>query len=69
LIECGETVTEEESPRVFAAFGPQLPNEDQRARPRENRELYVPGMELVRRLDIVDPLGRVESPTLVSVRY
>jgi pimeloyl-ACP methyl ester carboxylesterase len=37
------------------------------ARARKNRELNAPGMELVRRVDIVDQLGHVASPTLVSV--
>lgn len=63
----GDPVTEEESARVFAAFGPRVPDEDQRARPRTNLELNSYGIELVRRTDIVDQLRRVESPTLVSV--
>lgn len=63
----GDPVTEEESARVSAAFGPHLPDEDQRARPRMNLELNPHGMELVRRTDIVDQLGRIKSPTLVLV--
>jgi pimeloyl-ACP methyl ester carboxylesterase len=63
----GEPVTEEESARVSAAFGPSVPDEEQQARPRANRELNAPGMELLRRVDIVDQLGRIESATLVSV--
>ncbi len=63
----GDPVTEEESTCVSAAFGPHLPDEDQRARPRMNLELNPHGMELVRRTDIVDQLGRIKSPTLVLV--
>jgi len=63
----GETVPDEEWSRVSAAFGPRVPDEEQGARPRKNLELNSPGMELIRRLDIVDQLRRVDSPTLVSV--
>lgn len=63
----GEDVPDEESARVSAAFGPQVPNEAQGARPRKNLELNAPGMELVRRTDIVDQLSRVDAPTLVAV--
>jgi proline iminopeptidase len=63
----GEPVTEEESPRVSAAFGPRVPDDEQRARPRKNLELNPPGMELLRRIDIVDQIARVESATLVLV--
>jgi proline iminopeptidase len=63
----GEPVPEEESARVSVAFGPHVPDEAQRARPRKNLELNRPGIELVRRLDIIDQLSRVDSPTLVSV--
>ncbi len=40
---------------------------EQGARPRKNLGLNSHGMELIRRLDIVDQLGRVDSPTLVLV--
>jgi len=63
----GESVTEEESRRVFAAFGPNVPDEDELARRLGNVELNEPGMELMRRLDIADQLGRIECPTLVCV--
>jgi proline iminopeptidase len=63
----GGKVTDEEGARVAAAFGPHVPDEEQRARPPQNLELNSSGMELTRRLDIVDQLGRVESPTLISV--
>jgi pimeloyl-ACP methyl ester carboxylesterase len=60
-------VADEEWARVAAAYGPHIPDKEQRARPRKNLELNSPGMELMRRLDIVDQLGRVDSPTLVLV--
>jgi pimeloyl-ACP methyl ester carboxylesterase len=63
----GAPVTEEEAARVSAAFGPHVPSEAQRARARRNLELNSPGLELMRRLDILDQLSRVDSPTLISV--
>jgi proline iminopeptidase len=63
----GESVADEEWARVSAAFGPHVPDEEQGARPRKNLELNSFGMELVRRVEIVDQLARVECPTLVSV--
>jgi proline iminopeptidase len=63
----GEEVPDDEWARVFAAFGPTLPDENRKARTPKNLELNTHGMELIRRLDIIDQLGRVESATLVSV--
>src|SRR5436190_534171 len=63
----GEEVPDEEWSRVDASFGPNVPDEEQEARARQNLELNSPGMGLVRRVDIVDQLGRIQSPTLVSV--
>jgi pimeloyl-ACP methyl ester carboxylesterase len=63
----GRDVPDDEWARVAAAFGPNVPDEQRRARPRKHLELNAPGMELVRRVDMVDQLGRVASPTLVSV--
>lgn len=63
----GEPVSDEEWARVFAAFGPHLPDEHREAHTPKNLELNSRGMELIRRLDIVDQLSRVDSPTLVSV--
>ena len=63
----GEEVADEEWARVFAAFGPNLPDKEREARTPKNLELNSHGMELIRRLDIVDQLSRVDSPTLVSV--
>jgi pimeloyl-ACP methyl ester carboxylesterase len=63
----GEEVPDEEWPRVAAAFGPRIPDEDQGTRPSKNLELNAPGMDVVRRTDIVDQLGTITSPTLVAV--
>jgi pimeloyl-ACP methyl ester carboxylesterase len=63
----GQEVTEAESAGVSAAFGPHVPDQEQRARPRKNLDLNGPGMEVTRRLDVLDQLGRVTTPTLVAV--
>ncbi|HEY6593601.1 MAG TPA: alpha/beta hydrolase [Asanoa sp.] len=63
----GGPVTDEQWARVYAAFGPHLPDEQREAHTPQNRELNKHGMALMRRLDIVDQLGRVASATLVSV--
>lgn len=61
----GEEVTDDEWARVYASFGPHHPDEERRARSPRNADLNAHGMELVRRVDIVDQLDRVRSPTLV----
>jgi proline iminopeptidase len=63
----GGEVTDEEWGRVYAAFGPPLPDPERRIATPKNTELNEYGMELVRRLDIVEQLGRVDAPTLVCV--
>jgi proline iminopeptidase len=63
----GEVVADDEWSRVYAAFGPQLPDSARQANVPKNAELNVHGMELVRRTDIVDQLGRIDVPTLVCV--
>jgi pimeloyl-ACP methyl ester carboxylesterase len=63
----GEPVPDEQEDRVYAAFGPHLPDEERQARTPKNTELNPYGMELIRRLDIVDQLGHIDAPTLVSV--
>jgi pimeloyl-ACP methyl ester carboxylesterase len=63
----GEEVPDEEWARVFAAFGAHLPDKEREAHTPKNLEVNSRGMELIRRLDIVDQLNRVDSPTLVSV--
>ena len=63
----GEPVTDEEEALVFAAFGPHVPDMKQLARRKQNLNLSPHGMDLIRKLDILDQLGRITSPTLVSV--
>ena len=63
----GDPVTDEEWARLFAAFGPTVPSEEELARRIGNPELSSPGMELVRRLDVVEQLARISCPTLVCV--
>lgn len=63
----GEEVTDAESARVSAAFGRNIPTAEVLARRASNEELGVPGMELVRRFDIVDQLSRITTPTVVCV--
>src|SRR5919201_3286607 len=62
----GEEVPDEQWARVFAAFGPHRPDKESQAHTPKNIELNSHGMELVRRIDIVDQLSHVDSPTLVS---
>lgn len=63
----GEPVTDDESDRVFAAFGPRLPDTEQLDRRIGNPELGPHGMGLLRRFDVVDQLGRIDCPTIVCV--
>jgi proline iminopeptidase len=63
----GDEVSDDEWARVYAAFGLKVPDEERWAGTPKNLELNSYGMELIRRLDIVDQLSRVDSPTLVSV--
>jgi proline iminopeptidase len=63
----GDPVTVEQWAAVFAAFGPRVPGTDQLARRIRNPDIGPPGMDLLRRLDVVDQLARVRCPTLVCV--
>ena len=63
----GEDVSDEEWARVYTAFGAHVPDEQRQAHTPNNVELNTHGMDLIRRLDIVDQLSRIDSPTLVSV--
>jgi pimeloyl-ACP methyl ester carboxylesterase len=63
----GEEVSDEEWGRVFAAFGPHRPKKARKTSTPPNLELNEFGMDVVRRTDIVEQLGRVGSPTLVAV--
>jgi pimeloyl-ACP methyl ester carboxylesterase len=63
----GDDVSVDEWARVFATFGPHVPSPDELARGIRNRDVNAPGMELMRRLDVIDQLARISSPTLVCV--
>lgn len=63
----GDDVSPDEWARVFAVFGPRVPSQQDLDRAVRNRDVNAPGMELMRRLDVVDQLVRITSPTLVSV--
>jgi proline iminopeptidase len=63
----GETLSDEDEARIYSVFGSHLPDEEREAHTPQNLELNVVGMELMCRLDIVEQLSRIESPTLVSV--
>jgi pimeloyl-ACP methyl ester carboxylesterase len=63
----GDEVPDEQWARVFAAFGPHLPDQEREAHTPKNLPLNSHGMQLMCRLDILDQLRHVESPTLVSV--
>jgi pimeloyl-ACP methyl ester carboxylesterase len=61
------SVTAEEWARVFPAFGPVVPDGDELTRRTQNLELGPRGMELLRSLDVVAELSRIDCPTLVCV--
>lgn len=63
----GERVSRAEWDRVYAAFGPHVPDADALARRVGNPAFYQRSMDLIRRLDIVGALGRIDRPTLVIV--
>ncbi|HET9522124.1 MAG TPA: alpha/beta hydrolase [Candidatus Limnocylindrales bacterium] len=63
----GEPVTDAEWARVFTAFGPNRPTAEALARRVRNPALAPRGMELLRRFDVVDQLGRITCATLVCV--
>ena len=53
--------------RAFAAFGPNVPDDDQLARRIRNPDVGLRGMRLLRELDVVDQVSRIDRPTLVCV--
>jgi hypothetical protein len=62
-----EDVSDEEAATADATVGVHVPDDDGKARTVQNLELSPHGMELVRRLDIVDQLRNIDVPTLVCV--
>jgi pimeloyl-ACP methyl ester carboxylesterase len=62
-----ESVSDEEWARCWELFGHWVTGDEERARTVMNRELNPFGLERMRRFDLSDQLGRVESPALVCV--
>jgi pimeloyl-ACP methyl ester carboxylesterase len=63
----GDPVSDEDWDRVFAVFGPRVPEEDELARRIRNPEVNAHGMALLRAFDVVDQLSNVDCATLVCV--
>jgi proline iminopeptidase len=63
----GGSVSDEEWQRVAVAFGPNLPDQERKARAPQNLPLNERGMDVVRACDIVGQLSRIDVPTLVAV--
>jgi proline iminopeptidase len=63
----GEDVSATEWTRVFAAFGPVVPGDEVLARRLRNPAVGEASMELLRCLQIVQELPRIDCPTLVCV--
>ena len=57
----------EEWERCFAAFGPNVPDHAQLARRIRNPDVGLRGMRLLRELDVLDQVSRIDRPTLVCV--
>ena len=62
-----DDVSAEEWARVFAAFGPRVPDQPQLDRRIGNPAVGTHGMPLLRRFDVVDQLARIDCPTLVCI--
>jgi pimeloyl-ACP methyl ester carboxylesterase len=62
-----DSVSDEEWARIFAAFGPRVPDEEQLASRTRNAELGPPGMALLRKFDVVDQLDRISGPSNMTV--
>jgi proline iminopeptidase len=60
-------VTDAEWARVYAAFGPRVPDAATLARRIRNPAVAERGMDLMRRLDLRDQLPRITCPTLIGV--
>jgi pimeloyl-ACP methyl ester carboxylesterase len=61
-----DPVSDDEWARVFAAFGPRVPDVEQLARRIGNRNVDASG-ERFTEFDVVDQLVRIDCPTLVCV--
>ena len=59
------SVTPEEWAPCWRLFGPWVVGEREESRTVENEDLNAPGLELLRRFDVLDQLAGIECPTLV----
>ena len=64
-VYAGAEVSEDEWQRVYAAFGPRVPDAETLARRVVHLDMRARGMAEVAAVDIVDQLSRVTVPTLV----
>ena len=63
----GDPLTDDEWARVFAAFGPRVPDQQQLQRRIRNPELGAHGMALLCQFDVIEELARIDCPTLACV--
>ena len=63
----GQSVTDAEWARCWAAYGPWVTGELEDARTIANQELNAPGLKLIREFDVLDQLAGIKCPTLVCV--
>jgi pimeloyl-ACP methyl ester carboxylesterase len=63
----GDPVTDEEWATVFAAFGPNVPSEQELARRIRNPELGAAAEGPFQRFDVVECLASISCPTMVCV--
>ena len=63
----GDAVSAEEWARVFAAFGPHVPDSDELSRRLQNRAVGAHGINLLREFDVIDQLARIACQTLICV--
>ena len=61
-----DPISDDEWDRVFAAFGPRVPDREQLARRVKNENVDASG-EHFTEFDVVDQLARIDCPTLVCV--
>jgi proline iminopeptidase len=63
----GDPVGDADWDRVFMAYGPVVPDPEQLGRRLQNPAVGEYGMTRLRELDVVNELGRIDTPTLVCV--
>jgi proline iminopeptidase len=61
------SVTADEWTRCWRLFGPAVITDEEKARTIVHRDLNAPGLERMRRFDVLDQLSRIDRPALVCV--